>query len=75
MLRGEIRAALLAVGGGEVSDELADCAASSIIGVMDGLQVQWLLDEDVDLPVATTFAIEAILTATLAGSQRPHPLD
>ena len=54
---------------------LATCAASAIIGVMDGLQVQWLLDENVDLPVATQFAIEAILTAALAGAARPHPLD
>ncbi len=75
VLRGEIRDALLAVGAGAVPDDLADCAASAIIGVMDGLQVQWLLDEDVDLPVATQFAIEAILTAALAGAQRPHPLD
>jgi AcrR family transcriptional regulator len=75
VLRGEIRTALLAVASDDVSEELADCAASAIIAVMDGLQVQWLLDEDVDLPVATKFAIEAILTAALAGSQRPHPLD
>lgn len=75
VLRGEIQSAILAVGEGAVSEELATCAASAIIGVMDGLQVQWLLDEDVDLPVATQFAIEAILTAALAGADRPHPLD
>ena len=75
VLRSEIQAALIAVSHGEVSAEMADLAASSIIAVMDGLQVQWLLDEDVDLPVATQFAIEAILTATLAGVQRPHLLD
>src|SRR3954468_13218708 len=63
VLRGEIRTALLAVASDDVSEELADCAASAIIAVMDGLQVQWLLDEDVDLPVATKFAIEAILAA------------
>jgi AcrR family transcriptional regulator len=45
-----------------------DTAASAIIGVMDGLQVQWLLDDiNVDLPRATAFAIDAILTALVAG--------
>lgn len=45
-----------------------DTAASAIIGVMDGLQVQWLLDDaNVDLPAATAFAIDAILTALVAG--------
>src|SRR6476659_5514062 len=40
VLRGEIQSAILAVGEGAVSEELATCAASAIIGVMDGLQVQ-----------------------------------
>ncbi|WP_421735955.1 TetR/AcrR family transcriptional regulator [Cellulomonas sp.] len=75
VLRGEITDAVIAVGEGKVSRETADCAASAIIGVMDGLQVQWLLDEDVDLPTSTQFAIEAILAAALLGDDRPHPLD
>ncbi|WP_456845577.1 TetR/AcrR family transcriptional regulator [Cellulomonas sp. P5_C6] len=75
VLRGEISTALLEVGAGAVSPETADCAASAIIGVMDGLQVQWLLDENVDLPAATQFAIEAILAAALQDTARPHPLD
>jgi len=75
VLRGEISDAVIAVGEGTVSRETADCAASAIIGVMDGLQVQWLLDEDVDLPTSTQFAIEAILGAALLGDDRPHPLD
>jgi AcrR family transcriptional regulator len=75
ILRGEIQAAIMEVGGGTVPDDVAACAASSIIGVMDGLQVQWLLDDGVDLPAATQFAIEAILAAALLGSDRPHPLD
>ncbi|WP_251152413.1 TetR/AcrR family transcriptional regulator [Cellulosimicrobium sp. Marseille-Q4280] len=59
----------------ELDDAALDRAASSIIGVMDGLQTQWLLDPDaVDLAEATAFAIEAILAATLAGAQRPRPL-
>ena len=74
VLRGEITAAIVEVGGGDVPDEVAECAASAIIGVMDGLQVQWLLDDGVDLPAATQFAIEAILTAALLGTGRPHPL-
>jgi len=75
ILRGEIQAAIMEVGGGTVPDDVAACAASSIIGVMDGLQVQWLLDDGVDLPAATQFAIEAILASALLGSDRPHPLD
>jgi AcrR family transcriptional regulator len=75
VLRGEIADAVVAVGDGKVSRETAECAASAIIGVMDGLQVQWLLDDDVDLPTSTQFAIEAILAAALLGDDRPHPLD
>ncbi|MBD8078902.1 TetR/AcrR family transcriptional regulator [Cellulosimicrobium arenosum] len=59
----------------EISDEAVDRAASSIIGVMDGLQIQWLLDpEAVDLAGATAFSIEAILASTFAGERRPRPL-
>lgn len=59
----------------DLSDAALGHAASSIIGVMDGLQVQWLLDPDaVDLAESTAFAIEAILAATLAGTRRPRPL-
>ncbi|GEL99470.1 TetR/AcrR family transcriptional regulator [Cellulomonas terrae] len=74
ILRGEIQAAIVEVGGGDVPADVAAQAASAIIGVMDGLQVQWLLDDEVDLPAATQFAIEAILTAALLGTGRPHPL-
>ncbi|WP_246017958.1 TetR/AcrR family transcriptional regulator [Amnibacterium kyonggiense] len=39
-----------------------DTAASAIIGVMDGLQVQWLLDErSVDMPVAVRMVIDAVI--------------
>lgn len=48
-----------------------DSAAASVLAVMDGLQIQWLLDRDaVDLAQATAFAIEAILTAAVAGKRR-----
>lgn len=48
-------------------------AAASILAVMDGLQVQWLLDPTaVDLAGASEFAIEAIVNAVLA--PRPSPL-
>ena len=43
--------------------------------VMDGLQVQWLLDEASTSPVATKFAIEAILVAAFDGPGRARPLD
>lgn len=40
-------------------------ASASILAVMDGLQVQWLLDPTVDLAEATEFAIEAIVAGVL----------
>ncbi|MDJ0334106.1 TetR/AcrR family transcriptional regulator [Salinibacterium sp. G-O1] len=47
-----------------------DDAAAAILAVMDGMQVQWLLDPTaVDLGRASEFAIEAIL----AGILRPQP--
>ncbi|GAB3166309.1 TetR/AcrR family transcriptional regulator [Myceligenerans halotolerans] len=43
-----------------------DRAAASILAVMDGLQVQWLLDPDqVDLAESSAFAIEAIVAQVL----------
>ncbi|MGC5168139.1 TetR/AcrR family transcriptional regulator [Luteimicrobium sp. DT211] len=58
----------------ELDGVALDRAASAIIAVMDGLQTQWLLDPAaVDLADSSAFAIEAILTAALAGSERPHP--
>ncbi len=50
-------------------------AASNVIALMDGLQVQWLLDpESVDLVDATVFGINAILASVQAGGSRRHPL-
>jgi AcrR family transcriptional regulator len=44
-------------------------AASNVIALMDGLQVQWLLNPDsVDLVDATAFGIDAILRAVAAGA-------
>lgn len=48
-----------------------DDAAASVLAVMDGLQVQWLLEpERVDLARATAFAIEAILARAIDGHRR-----
>ena len=45
-------------------------AAASILAVMDGLQLQWLLDpDDVNLAESTAFAIRAIVNGVL----RPGP--
>jgi AcrR family transcriptional regulator len=53
--------------------ETIDRAAASILAVMDGLQVQWLLDPDqVELARASEFAIEAIVASVL--DARPSPL-
>jgi hypothetical protein len=47
-------------------------ASASILAVMDGLQVQWLLAPDaVDLARASEFAIEAIVSAVLSPSPSP----
>ncbi|TQL01770.1 TetR/AcrR family transcriptional regulator [Cellulomonas sp. SLBN-39] len=49
----------------------AERAASAILGVMDGLQAQWLLDPGaVDLPEATRFGIEVILAGVVFESRR-----
>ncbi len=72
-LRDEVSEALRTVCSSDdppTDTEVAD-AAASILAVMDGLQVQWLLDRDeVDLPRASAFAIEAILEAVASR----HPL-
>lgn len=48
-------------------------ASAAILAVMDGLQVQWLLDPTaVDLGAASQFAIEAIVAAVL--TPQPSPL-
>jgi AcrR family transcriptional regulator len=53
-------------------DAEIEAAAETIIAVMDGLQIQWLLDPDaVDLARSTAFAIEAILTAVVDPRERP----
>lgn len=74
VLRGEIANALRDWHP-EITPEAADRAASAVIGVMDGLQIQWLLDpEAVDLADATAFAIQAIVTAALAGPDPASPV-
>lgn len=51
--------------GGAAPDTIAH-ASASILAVMDGLQVQWLLDPgNVQLGEASSFAIEAIVAAVL----------
>ena len=53
------------------SEAEIESAAEAIVAVMDGLQIQWLLDpEAVDLAGSTAFAIEAILAAVM----RPRDL-
>jgi AcrR family transcriptional regulator len=74
-LRNYLEEAFRAVCGPDLDERLCQQAAASIVGVMDGIQLQWLIDKDaVELPEATAFAIEAIVAATMAGSDRPHVL-
>lgn len=71
-LRAEVDAAFRALCAQEgVTDpDTIDRAAASILAVMDGLQLQWLLDPTaVDLAGASEFAIEAIVNGVL----RPGP--
>ena len=57
---------------GVTAPETVDLAAASILAVMDGLQVQWLLAPDsVDLARASEFAIEAIVSSVLSPSPSP----
>jgi hypothetical protein len=47
-----------------------EAAASNVIALMDGLQVQWLLNPNIDLVAATNFGIEGILRNVMAGGHR-----
>ncbi|MDR2895496.1 MAG: TetR/AcrR family transcriptional regulator [Propionibacteriaceae bacterium] len=50
-------------------EPLLAASACNIIALMDGLQIQWLLDPAaVDLTAATASGIEAILAAVMAGA-------
>lgn len=72
VLRGEIDAAFreLCAQEGVEDPGTIDQAAASILAVMDGLQLQWLLDPTaIDLARASAFAIEAIVNGVL----RPGP--
>ncbi|MET0812290.1 MAG: TetR/AcrR family transcriptional regulator [Microbacterium sp.] len=68
-LRGEIGEAfaLLCAQEGVTEAVTVDAASAAILAVMDGLQLQWLLDPDrVELGEASEFAIRAIVNAVLA---------
>jgi AcrR family transcriptional regulator len=68
-LRVEVGDALVEVAGKPLAAEVVTDATASILAVMDGLQIQWLLDpEQIDLARATAFAIEGILSAAVASS-------
>jgi AcrR family transcriptional regulator len=74
-LRQIIEDAFTMVCGPDMDEELRRHAAVAIVGLMDGIQLQWLLDKDnVDLTEASTFAIESIVAAAIAGSDRPRAL-
>lgn len=57
---------------GVTEPETIALASASILAVMDGLQVQWLLNPDaVDLARASEFAIESIVASVLTPSPSP----
>ncbi len=59
----------------DLDPERVALAAACIPAVMDGLQIQWLLDpEHVDLARATAFCIEAILNAATPSDAEPLEL-
>ncbi len=76
-LRREIADAFTAicVERGITAPSTLDLAVASILAVMDGLQVQWLLTpDDVQLAEASAFAIEAIAAQVLAPQELPLDL-
>ncbi|MFV0633443.1 TetR/AcrR family transcriptional regulator [Demequina sp.] len=74
VLRGEVAAAfrvMCAEHGIDEPDTIA-LGATSILAVMDGLQVQWLLDPDnVELAQTSAFAIEAIAAQVITPREAP----
>lgn len=59
----------------DLDPEKVELAAACIPAIMDGLQVQWLLDpERVDLAQATAFCFEALLSAVLPSDAEPLEL-
>jgi len=76
ILRGEVGQAfrVICAERGVTDESKIAHGAAAILAVMDGLQVQWLLNPDaVDLGAATEFAIQAILDSVLA--PRPSEFD
>ena len=72
-LRTEIRTALTSICSPDdpPAEGDIDKATASIVAVMDGLQVQWLLAPDkIDLARTSAFAIDAILAAAIQGQRR-----
>lgn len=72
-LRSEAREALLSICSKEDPPAQSDVdkAVASIVAVMDGLQVQWLLAPDkIELARTSAFAIDAILAAATVGKRR-----
>lgn len=73
-LRGEVAHAfrVMCEEAGVTAPETVDKAAASILAVMDGLQVQWLLDPTaVELAEASEFAINAIVAQVLTPRDTP----
>ena len=72
-LRAEVREALVSICDPDdpPAEQDVDAAVASIIAVMDGLQIQWLLAPDaVRLAESSAFAIDAILSAAIQGHRR-----
>lgn len=72
-LRAEIRTALTTICSTDDPPAPSDIdrATASIVAVMDGLQVQWLLAPDqIELARTSAFAIDAILAAAIQGKRR-----
>ena len=65
----------------QVSGGVADAgdvrdAANALIAVMDGLQVQWLLDPTaVDMPRTVTMVLDELIERLASGASAPSALD
>ncbi|WP_166979633.1 TetR/AcrR family transcriptional regulator [Paramicrobacterium fandaimingii] len=74
-LRRKIAGVIAGVAGREIDDEVKD-AANAVIAVMDGLQVQWLLEPDaVDMPRTVAMILDELIERLSTGTPAPSAVD
>lgn len=74
-LRRKIAGVIAGVAGREIDTEVQD-AANAVIAVMDGLQVQWLLDPDaVDMPRTVALVLDELIERLSTKTPAPSAVD